>query len=111
MKEVDDAQGAGSQRFSAWYNRSYRELRMVQQITKAFPEDGYVTAKTLEIRESDTITCTGNANNNQSYIALLDSLRAVDQIVDLKTESLRGVNPVQFALDIKWSEGGKANGN
>ena len=70
----------------------------------------YVTAKTLEIRDLSTVTCSGNARDNRAYIALLDELRKAPEVSDLKTEMERGQSPVQFTLNFQW-EGGKSGGN
>jgi len=36
----------------------------LRQLTLAFPEDGSVTAKTIEIQNNNTVSCSGNAQNN-----------------------------------------------
>ncbi len=97
-------------RFRPWYDRSFRGLRIVRAITLAFPEDGYVSAKTLEIRDLSNVTCSGSARDNPAYLALLDKLRAESQISELKTEMVRGQAPVQFTLNFQW-EGNNAAGN
>jgi hypothetical protein len=112
-----DAAAAQSTKFSPWYDRSYRQLRIIDVVTKSFPDYGRVaSAKSLIIRQPDSpsfsgsITVSGSANNPVSYNTMFDSLRAVDQVVELQTESQRGTNPVQFTYNFKWSEGGKGNG-
>jgi hypothetical protein len=47
--------------YRPWYDESARSLSILRQLTQAFPEDGVVTAKTLEIREANLVTCTGTA--------------------------------------------------
>ncbi|MDB6021588.1 MAG: hypothetical protein JWQ04_1445 [Pedosphaera sp.] len=98
------------QKYRPWFDRSFRALRILRALTQSFPEDGYVSAKSLEIRDQSSVTCSGNARDNQSYIKLLDQLSNIPEISDLKTESVRGQTPVQFTLNFQW-EGGKASGN
>lgn len=97
-------------KYRPWFDRSFRGLRILRGVTQAFPETGSVTAKTVEIRDLSNVTCTGNARDNQSYLRLMASLRTNEDITDLKTESVRGANPVQFTLNFQW-EGGKTGGN
>jgi hypothetical protein len=109
VKELTTAQDQ-IRRFRPWYDRSYRALRIMKALAGAFPEDGYVSAKTVEIHDLSNVTCSGVARDNQSYIALLDKLRAVGEVTELKTEMVRGQAPVQFTLNFQW-EGNNAAGN
>jgi len=97
--------------FRGFYDRSDRALQIMRALSQAFPEEGDVTAKTLEIRDLSTVTCTGIARDSQSYLRLLDKLRANQDVSDLKTESLRGQPPsLQFTLNFQWG-GGTTSGN
>lgn len=98
-------------RFRPWFDRTSRALRIMRALTGAFPETGNVTAKTLEIRDLTTVTCSGVARDNMSYLRLLDLLRGTPEVSDVKTESLRGQPPaLQFTFSFSW-EGVKASGN
>ncbi len=96
--------------FRPWYDRSFRALRILRGLTQAFPEEGSVTAKSLEIRELSTVSCSGVARDNAAWLRLLDQLQKEPEISDLKTESVRGQSPVQFTFNFQW-EGDKAGGN
>ena len=93
-------------KYSPWFDRSFRGLRIMQGLTAAFPQDGSVSAKSLDIRDLTTVTCSGMAKDNQSYIKVKDQLLKAPQITDLKTESLRGE---AFTFSFQWQGG--ANGN
>jgi hypothetical protein len=99
-----------SRKFGAWANDSFPALRIMKGLTEAFPADGYVSAKSVEIHDLTTITCSGNANDNQSYLKLLDQLRSAPEITELKTDQVRGQSPLQFTFNFQW-EGGSSNGN
>jgi hypothetical protein len=109
VKELTAAQDQ-IRRFRPWYDRSFRAMRIMRAVAQAFPEDGYVSAKSLEIHDLSNVTCSGVARDNQSYLALLDKLRAASEVSDLKTEMVRGQAPVQFTLNFQW-EGNNAAGN
>jgi len=110
VKELT-AEYANIKQYRPWYDRSFRALRIMREVVQAFPQEGYVSAKTFEIRDLASVTCSGVANNNQSYISLFDKLRVQPDVAELKTENLRGQSPVQFTLNFQWAEGGQANGN
>jgi hypothetical protein len=70
----------------------------MRQLTTAFPEDGSVTAKTVEIREMKTVACSGNAD---SYAALMRTVRQLGTnsgITDLLSQT-RGKSPTQFSFE------------
>jgi hypothetical protein len=99
-----------TKKYGPWFDRSYRGLRILRRLTEAFPEDGHVSAKNLEIRDLATITCSGVAKDNQSYIALIDKLQTAPEVSGLKTENVRGQSPLTFTFNFQW-EGGVPNGN
>jgi hypothetical protein len=49
--------------FRPWYDESVKGLTILRGLTQAFPEDGSVTAKTVEIRDLGAVTCSGTARN------------------------------------------------
>jgi hypothetical protein len=91
--------------FRPWHDESSRTLSILRQLTMAFPEDGVVTAKTVEIREPNLVTCSGVARDNQSLLKTLDRLRGSKGVADLKVSQIRGRAPLQFTFDFRWTEG------
>jgi hypothetical protein len=95
--------------YRPWYDETVRGLTILKRLTEAFPEDGSVTAKTVEIRDLNTITCTGIARNYQALLKTVERLRAVRQIPDVNLGPTRGQSPaLQFTFSFQWSEGGKS---
>ena len=93
-------------RFRPWFDNSFRTLTVLRKVTEAFPEDGVVTAKTLEIRDVSSVSCSGVANDNQALLKMLDQLRASKDVHDLKVDNIRGKTPLQFTFNFHWGEGG-----
>ncbi|MDR3460390.1 MAG: hypothetical protein P4N60_23420 [Verrucomicrobiae bacterium] len=92
--------------YRPWYDDSYRTLSILRQVTLAFPENGAVTAKTIEIRDSGTtVSCSGNTLDSASLGAVLGRLSAADGVTDLHTGQLRGKAPMQFSFDFKYGNG------
>jgi Tfp pilus assembly protein PilN len=95
------------QEFHPWFDDSFRDLAILRQLTLAFPEDGAVTAKTIEIHEDDnTVTCSGNAQNNAALLAMHARLGASDGVGNLKLNLIQGKSPKQFTLDFQYGNGG-----
>ncbi|HMJ65303.1 MAG TPA: hypothetical protein VK615_08115, partial [Candidatus Binatia bacterium] len=95
--------------FRPWFDDSFRSLTILRKLTEAFPEEGLVTAKTLEIRDLGSVTCSGVARDNQAFLKMLDRLRATREITDLKVDQVRGKTPMQFTFNFHWGE--RANEN
>jgi hypothetical protein len=105
VAELEDIQKL-RKRFRPWFDESARSLSVLKRLTEAFPEDGSVSAKTVEIREPATITCTGTARDRQALLKLLDKLRAAHEVADVKVEQMRGRSPLEFTFNFRWGGGG-----
>jgi hypothetical protein len=98
----------GIHQFRPWFDDTIRILVILRQLTQAFPEDGVVAAKTVEIRDLSAVTCTGVTRDNQSLNKTIERLRASGGIGDLHVSTIRGKSPMQFTFEYHWSEGGKS---
>ena len=85
---------------------TFRDLAILRQLSLAFPEDGVVTAKTIEIQDDNTVSCSGNAQDNAALLAMLAKLRAADGVSDLKVDMIHGKAPMQFTFDFQYGNGG-----
>ncbi len=95
--------------FRPWFDNSIRGLAILSRLTDAFPEDGSVTAKTVEIRDLATVTCTGVARDYESLLKTVARLRAARQIPDVNLGQTRGQPPsIQFSFSFSWNEGGSS---
>lgn len=106
VTELDNI-NSKTRQFRPWFDDSVRGLVILRSLTEAFPEDGTVTAKTVEIRDLATVTCTGVARDSQSLLRTVERLRAVRQIPEVVLGQTRGQPPaMQFTFSFTWSEGG-----
>lgn len=103
VRELEDIQ-QDIKRFRPWFDESVRSLSILKRLTEAFPEENSVTAKTLEIRDSSQVTCTGTAENRQALYKTLDHLRGAPQVSDIKVDQEKGASPVQFSFNFQWGE-------
>lgn len=92
--------------YRPWFDESFRSLSILRRLTEAFPADGMVTAKSVEIREQSTVTCSGTARDNQAFLKMLDQLRASKEVGNVKVDQVRGKTPLQFTLNFQWGPGG-----
>jgi hypothetical protein len=92
--------------YRPWYDESVRSLGILRCLTQAFPEDGAVSAKTVELRAPATVTCTGTARNRDSFIHMLDQLRKSHSVSGVHIENTRGSSPMEFTFNFQWGGGG-----
>jgi len=92
--------------YRPWFDRSFPSLSVLRELTMAFPEDGVVSAKTVEIRDANTVTCSGTARDNAVLLKTLTQLRSTSGVTGLKVDQIRGKSPMQFTFDFQWGEGG-----
>ncbi len=93
--------------YRPWYDGSARNLTILRHLTEAFPEDGGVTAKTVEIRDLNNVTCTGIARNYQVLLKTVENLRKFRQFREVALGPTRGQSPaLQFTFNFQWNEGG-----
>jgi hypothetical protein len=107
---LEDTQ-ANLRRYRPWYDTSFRELSILRRLTEAFPQEGTVSAKQIEIRDPNkpgelvTVTCTGTARSRTAYAQVKDRLAKARNVVEIHTQQERGNSPIEFTFDFKWSEG------
>jgi hypothetical protein len=111
-RQAGDVRAAQSQinRYSAWFDESFRGLSILKALAEAFPQDGSVTAKTVQIRDLSEVTCSGNARDSLSYRKVIDALSTTKGVSEVTTDSLRGNSPsVQFTFKFQWEGGSDGN--
>jgi hypothetical protein len=116
--QVKDLQQVSQQitQYRSWFDNSLPYLTILKELTAAFPEDGAVTAKTLEVREvtenRDTgapsglraISCAGNAASYAAWIKTVHQVGEIPGALDLAQQT-RGKSPLQFTLDFRLNPG------
>jgi len=109
VRELEDLQGKIRQ-FRPWDDHSLRGLTILRRLTEAFPEDGTVTARLLEIRDLSSVTCSGIARDNQALLKTLERLRSVPGIPDVNLGATRGQSPaIQFTFTFNFQRNEGAN--
>jgi hypothetical protein len=109
--KVKELEGISDQihQFRPWYDDSMRALTILKRLTMAFPEDGSVSAKTIEIRDLNAVTCTGTTRDRQGVIKVFEGLRAAPGVSEIRMGNIRGNKPpMQFTFDFRWVEGARS---
>ncbi len=97
-------------KYHPWFDERFTGLRIMRELTQAFPDTGVVTAKTVKIQDLSAVTCSGVAYNRQAVLNVMDKLGAVEGVTDLNPESINGQSPgVQFTLTFQYE--GVTGGN
>ena len=94
-------------KFRPWFDDSLGNLCIARTLTEAFPQDGAVWAKSVAIKDSSKVTCTGHARSNGDLLAMLDALRETPGVEDVQVAQVRGESPLQFSLGFHWNGGGR----
>jgi Tfp pilus assembly protein PilN len=108
VKELDETQQQ-IKRFRPWFDNSFKNLTAFKKLTEAFPIDGVVSAKNVDIRNSSQVVCSGVARDNQALFKMLDQLRASKDVSDVKMDQIRGKNPLQFSFNFNLGQGGASS--
>lgn len=108
VKDLQDIQD-NIKKYRPWYDTSCRSLVVLRKLTESFPEDGVVSAKSVEIRDQSLVTCSGIARDKQSFIKMFDKLSTAPGVTDLKVDQMQGDGAVQFTLNFQWDGGARAN--
>lgn len=104
VTELDGLQD-NIRQFRPWFDDSFISLSIMRQLTLAFPEDGVVTAKTVEIHDDNEVTCSGTAQTQAALLKTLGQLRGMAGVTQLKVEQIRGKAPMQFTFDFHFGTG------
>ena len=88
--------------FRPWFDTIPQNVQLLEALTGAFPEQGEVWAKSIQIGEDAKVTCSGFARNPAVLNALLDRLRARADVAELKVQQESGQNPMKFSFTYQW---------
>ena len=94
------------QQFQPWYDQSFTDLAILRELSLAFPQTGVVTAKTIAVQEGNVVTCSGNARDTASLLAMQSQLSAADGVSGFKWGMIQGKSPKQFTFSFQYGNGG-----
>lgn len=92
-------------KFRLWFDDTIQSLEIASTVTEAFPEEGSVWVKTLEIKDLFNVYCSGFARTNRDWLSMRDRLSETPAVEALRVEQVRGDEPLQFSFSFRWSKG------
>lgn len=98
--------------YRGWYDGSIRELSILRSLTECFPDNGGVSLKQIEIRDTTkpgelpVVTCVGTARDRGSWHRVRDKLGASRNVQNIGTKKEDGDSPVEFEFSFNWLGGG-----
>lgn len=91
--------------FRLWFDDSPQGLLIARELTEAFPDDGAVWARRVEIRDLSEVSCSGNARSDVDWLEMLDDLRETKGVQELQVSQIQGESPLRFTLSFRWNAG------
>jgi hypothetical protein len=89
--------------YRPWYDTTYHDLTIVRRVTECFPDNGSVTARSVEIKGTSAVTISGTARDYPALLQTMDKMRKAKEIQGLTPENMRGKAPMQFTLNFRWN--------
>jgi hypothetical protein len=105
VREVETLQNQIRQ-FRPWFDNSFPTLSVLNLLAEVFPEDAALSAKTVEVRNGNMISCSGTARDPQQLLQAHDRLSQNPNVTDLKVQHMQGT-PLQFIFHFRWTKGGQ----
>jgi hypothetical protein len=111
VEEISDIQ-SNIRAFRDWYGSDSPRLEVMAALAEAFPETGVVWAQSVSIKDKSKnrgesiVVCRGSARSADAWLEVLEKLRTVKEISDVKTRQMQGESPMQFTLEFIWKDGG-----
>jgi hypothetical protein len=88
--------------FRSWFDPAPQTLPILEAVAAAFPDQGDVWARIIEVGEGGRVTCTGSARTQAAVMTMLERIRTRPEVETVQVQQMRGDNPVQFTVIIKW---------
>jgi hypothetical protein len=91
--------------FRPWFEPAPQTLQTIESLAAAFPDQGDVWAKSVQVVDGSKVTCSGFARNQSALLSWFDRLRSRKDVTGLQVQQVRGENPIQFSITYKWEAG------
>ncbi|MEN6627038.1 MAG: hypothetical protein ABFD69_12505 [Candidatus Sumerlaeia bacterium] len=95
-------------RYRPWFDDSAPSLTILNGLTQAFPPDGSVWARMVQIKDQTKVTCTGSSKSDTKWREMANMLQESSGVRELHMD-VQGQSPQQFTLTYVW-KGERANG-
>jgi hypothetical protein len=97
-----NAEAANIEKYRPWFDQNCSALQIMAKLTSAFPEYGYVTVKTLEVRDLSTITAHGIATTMPYFNSVREALGKIPGVVELHADTAGLPPQINYNLTYQW---------
>ena len=100
------------QKYNPWFDDTFQDLSILRVLSVTFPETGSLTAKTINVRDNNIVSCNGTAESTLAVLETQDRLQQTEGVSDLNVKEIRGKTPEQFTIEFHWGNkigGGNEN--
>jgi hypothetical protein len=91
------------QKYHPWFDDSYPALTVLAKLTSAFPDEGSITAKSIEVRDLTTVTVHGSAKTQAVFNATREKLGSIPGCVNVKGDTTGTAPQMQYNLAFDWN--------
>ena len=98
-----DADMANIQKYHPWFDDTYPALTVLARLTSAFPDEGSITAKSIEVRDLSTVTVHGSARSQAVFNATREKLGTVPGCANVKGDTTGTPPQMQYNLAFDWN--------
>ena len=91
------------QKYHPWFDDSYPALTVLAKLTSAFPDEGSITAKSIEVRDLTTVTVHGSAKTQAVFNATREKLGTIPGCVNVKGDTTGTAPQMQYNLAFDWN--------
>lgn len=88
--------------FRPWFDESLPVLSGINALVEAFPEEGSIWVKLIEIDENHVISCSGFVRDTRTLLELYQKLDKDERFRDRIHEQTQGDSPIKFSFKIQW---------
>jgi hypothetical protein len=89
-------------KYRTWYDDAIPSLSIPKCLATAFPEDGTVWVKSLNVKDGVNVTCTGSARSRSEWMQVMDKLGKSGELDNLQVVQTRGDTPFGFTMTFRW---------
>lgn len=91
-------------KFRPWHDNSPASLQVLHTLSESFPEEGVVSAKSVELMDSGEVSCAGVAKDAAALLKTMEKLASSPRVRSLKLDQSKGKSPLQFTFRFAWGE-------
>lgn len=91
-------------KFRPWFSAQPDHLAVMKRLAESFPDEGSVSAKSIDIQNAQRVTVAGTAKDHASLLKTIEKLRGMKDVAQVQVGQIGGKAPMQFTFTFQWGE-------